>query len=559
MARTTVHRHADPLDFMPQNSPAPVGKPKPLEHRVNRDFRLPILLRRYSQRQWLWWSALAIGMIACRVALLPLLPVPEPVVHDEFSYLLSADTFAHGRVTNPTPPDPQFFESPHVLLTPIYASKYQPGQGLILALGQKVAGHAYWGVVLSCALMVFLFCWAADAWLPPQWSLIAGGLAAVLFFIPSYWFTSYWGGALGACGGALVVGGLGYLLRGRCESARFSLAGGALILYATRPYEGGVLCAAVLAILTIHFWKSTAHKRRRWLRTAILPNIAVLLLAIPLIGWYNLRVTGRATGLPYMEHMRQYDPVPVFWPLAPLPPKRYSSANLRAAHQTEIDDYRRFHNASLPRALALQAVNIFLNGVWLQFLAFGFLLIATPWARMRKRKKWLVLLLSAGVAALLPEVWINGHYTAPYTIVELILIVAAARAVWYRIAASRARGLAFVSLLIVLLVPLAISYAGAIQAQPNERGRLIRQLTGEGGRHLVFVDYSENWDPVREWVYNGADLNASPVIFAHLLSPRENRDLLDHFPGRKTWLVRLGPKVTDVRLEPYAPPLAASF
>jgi hypothetical protein len=249
MARTTVHRHAETPELMPQNSPAPVSKPKPAAHRIHRDFRLPILLRRYSQRRRLWWSALALGMIACRVALLPLLPVPEPVVHDEFSYLLSADTFAHGRVTNPTPPDPQFFESPHVLVTPVYASRYQPGQGLTLALGQKIAGHAYWGVALSCALMVYLFCWAADAWLPPQWSLIAGGLAAVLFFIPSYWFTSYWGGAAAACGGALVVGSLGYLLRGRLESARFSLAGGALILYATRPYEGGVLFVAVLTIL----------------------------------------------------------------------------------------------------------------------------------------------------------------------------------------------------------------------------------------------------------------------------------------------------------------------
>ena len=196
-------------------------------------------------------------------------------------------------------------------------------------------------------------------------------------------------------------------------------------------------------------------------------------------------------------------------------------------------------------------MNIFLNGVWLQFLAFGFLLLAVPWARAWKRKKWLVLLLAAGLAALLPEVWMRGHYTAPYTIVELILIVAAARALWYRIAASRARGLAFVSLLIVLLVPLAISYAGAIQAQPNERGRLVQKLRAEGGRHLVFVDYSENWDAVHEWVYNGADLDASPVIFAHLRSTRENRDLLNHFPGRKTWLVRLGPKVTDVRLELY--------
>ena len=528
---------------------------KRFPHRIHREFNLPVRLCRFSRRRWWCWAALALSMILGRVALLPVLPLPEPQIHDEFSYLLSADTFAHGRLANPPLAMPEFFESPHVLVTPVYASKYQPGQGLVLAFGQKVFGHPYWGVVLSGAAMVFLFCWAADAWLPPQWTLLAGALATVLFFVRHYWFTSYWGGALVACGGALVAGAVGYILRGELRSARFSLSAGALVLFATRPYEGGILCLAAIGIIALNVARQDRDKRRALICQVILPNAIVAILAVPFVAGYNARVTGDPILAPYVVYTRQYDSVPPLWVLAPFPPRTYSNRNLDATWRNVQTAYWKLRQMKPVWAVTTQVLNSILSAVWTQFLTFGLLLLALPWTRLRNGKVWLAGLLFVGLLTLIPEIFPYPHYSAPFTAAELILIVAAGRAMWYRLAAAHWRGPIFLVALIVLFTPLGVDYAGAIQAHPTERGRLVRQLESQGGRHLVFVDYAEGWNSVHEWVYNGSDLNAAPVLFAHFRSDQENRQLVDHFPGRTTWIVRLGPAQSDIRLERYDPAL----
>src|SRR5689334_2965851 len=111
-------------------------------------------------------AVLAVGLfaLAIRVALLPLLPIPEPIVHDEFGYLLAADTFSHGRLTNPTPPMWVHFETFSILMKPTYQCYAQPAQGLILAAGQVIAGNPFWGVWFSVGLMCAAICWMLQGW-----------------------------------------------------------------------------------------------------------------------------------------------------------------------------------------------------------------------------------------------------------------------------------------------------------------------------------------------------------------------------------------------------------
>src|SRR5688500_4692979 len=148
----------------------------------------------------------ALAAMLATAVVAPTTPLPEPQLHDEFSYLVAGDTLARGRLTNPPHPRWEFFETFHVIHRPTYASKYPPGQGMMLALGQRVLGHPIAGVWISSALACAAIWWGLRGIVPNRWATL-GALVAATHPLMLTWSLGYWGGAVPAAGGALVVGG----------------------------------------------------------------------------------------------------------------------------------------------------------------------------------------------------------------------------------------------------------------------------------------------------------------------------------------------------------------
>src|SRR5579862_4571646 len=245
------------------------------------------------------------AVIALRLALVPVLPVPYPLVTDEFSHLLLADTLAHGRLANPTPAFWQHFESLHIIQHPHYVSVYFPGQALFLAAG-IVALHSPWaGVLAGCVGFLLALYWALRGWMPARWALFGVLLAALRFAIASYWVNAYHGGFVPAAGGALVLGAYVRLHRRASVAVGATLGLGLAILAMTRPYEGLGYATPILALLA---WEYRA-RLASVLRFGV-PALIVTSVGLAGLGVYLKAVTGSPFVSAYQISQKTYG-----WPV----------------------------------------------------------------------------------------------------------------------------------------------------------------------------------------------------------------------------------------------------
>jgi hypothetical protein len=483
---------------------------------------------------------------------------PAPQVHDEFSYLLAADTFAHGRLANPPHPLGVFFESFHVLQQPVYVSKYPPAQGAVLALGQVLTGRPIVGVWISYGFMSAAFAWMLLAWFPRP--VAAGGAVVAALYLTAFqsgsWVASYWGGAVAATGGALLFGGLQRVLDGKSASAAGLLALGMGILANSRPYEGLLVSLPPAICLVGWLWSHRAIARQTAVRAGAAAGVVLLLTAV-FIGVYDLRITGQAWKLPYQAYDETYGAdSPFVW----------GRTRTATYHHAVIEQYYDSPTQHPQRTLAAWAASLrkkfdSYRGLFLP--SFASVLVLFMPAVLRDKKFWLPAA-SVGLAGLglLGETWTLGHYAAPLVAPLLILHTAAAQRLALlslgRVPAGRylLHGVLACTLVSALVPPFVRAARSSTRPEKwyERRVGIERGLEASGVPHLILVDYGPAHRPNKEWVYNRAEVDASPVVWARSMGADEDARLLQYYPDRAVWALHVTDDDGPFELQPLREP-----
>jgi len=518
-------------------------------------------LSRFAESKTFVIIAVFFIVMGVRLVLMPQLPVPVAGIHDEYSYLLLGDTLVHGRLANPPHPMWISFESFHINWFPAYASKYPPGQGAFLALGQLL-GHPWIGVLLSVAAMCAAILWMLQAWLPARWAFLGAALVALKFGIASYWINSYWGGSVAATGGALVLGAMPRIIRRARTRDALLLALGIAILANSRPYEGLLLSIPVAAWFLC--WlagktKSPVPAPARIVRV-LAPLAVVLLLTAGFIAYFNWRLTGNAFLFPYALNTRTYRTTGLFLWDHPKEPIQYNNEQFEDFYNGwEREDYRN----TWPDVWKVTAEKLTRSGSTYFWWGALLLLPGLPFAFLDRKMRLPLLIFLLGTAGFLVLIWSMPHYAAALTSLIFLLLVQAIRHLRNIRPGGRPLGLAL-SWATILLLAIDVGFSAqqhvcdhldwTCKGDPS-RALIAKKLADTPGKHLIMVRYEEDHNLHDEWVYNGAEIDTAKVLWARELDAEQNARLFAYFKDRQIWLVE--PDRDNTELIPYQPPRAS--
>lgn len=490
-------------------------------------------------------------------AILGTIQSPSPKIHDEWAYLLAADTYASGRLANPTHTHWEHFETFHVLSKPSYIAKYPPGNGMALALGQILTGDPIVGNWIVLALALAATCWMLRAWVGNYWAFVGSLLLAINVSMLMAWGQTYWGGGVALLGGALLFGSMRKMASDHYSPSRPWVFGllfgvGAVLLAVSRPFEGVIVCLIAATVLLVWLCKSPKHNWQPAIKFSI-PMIFVGALGIALLLANNREVTGDAFKLPYSVHSSQYSATSTWlWGTMPTIPE-YNLPRMESLY-VNWSRARQIEAKTVSGYLALVCKK--LNLLWGFFPLLGGVCLVPLLIFYKTSNRWLFLALGVFCGLLLIELQMVHNYTYPHYLAPVVPLFYVAIFTGLRLwrVISRKNQLAR------FVLPTAVTYSVlclcayvfwlAATTNPLERTQVEQKLFDHGVNHLVFVSYQDDHYYHKEWVYNKADIDRSEIVWANDLSPEKNAKLIEYYGNsRQVWLLTVGSQARLQRLD----------
>ena len=471
---------------------------------------------------------------------------PMPVVHDEMAYVLQAQIFAGGDWALPSPPLPEFWEQPYVLLQPAVAAKYFPGHALVLALGALVGWMALMPLVLQSTAGALLFVLARR--------VAEGGVAFLAWMLWLFTpMTLYFGPSYYSEATTVVCWLAGWYALLRWRSARATswllvvavcVAWGAL----TRPLTGLAYAIPVGVVVGRDVFAT-----RRWRDLLLAATLGVAVLA--LIPLWSARTTGDWRVTPLALYTREFMPfdLPGFGLHGPPP------SHLLTPEMARLDDALRVAHAhhfpsTLPAALVSRARYLWesiwgvSSGVLSVFAVLGLLTLRGETAFAVGSGVWLLLLYLLFAT---PAKWTLYYYES----VPAFAYLTAAGLAWAASLVGRPRGVppssrfnwraprytrALASSALAFALPGIVALRLIHLQHITERrdlsrfAALVASLPGD--KAVMFVRYAPDHDAHVTFVRNSAHPQRERIWVVYDRGDVENAHFLDLSPDRTAYL-----------------------
>ena len=510
------------------------------------------LIRKIEDRPYLS-AALLAGVAAClRLSLSPFIGTPQPIVPDEPSLMLQAQTYFSGRLANHVNLLPDF-ESVYVLLSPTYSSQYPVLRSFPLVVGYCLGIGAWGGVLLSVVALTVAVYWMVREWINARYAFIAALIVIIRYGLFSFWVNSYFGGAFTALGGVLLLGGF------KAVKSRPTLLNGAavglgvVVLMTTRPYEGMVYALPFGVALVIHFVRSKSPERR-----ALVP---VGLSAAFLVGAgfgltlaHDQAVTGDWKVSPYLLYRQTVGQVPAFL-VESHDPRGEGQARYAATQKAVNYDVAFYDRRETWLGIFFAETSRFRH-YWLFYVGFALLIpFVVGIYALNGEPTFLLAAASLGVGLSLGS-FDFAHYAAP----GFGLVILATMAGFRTLRQWRPWGYSY-GLSLTRVLPLALVVGSVVPLSSALSGWPVFYLTSHDtppccwlrprslhttvadavdhyeGKNLLIVDTGPNSPVGKDLVFNDADIDDEKTIWIND-DPEFNRLAIDRYPHRRIW--RLG-------------------